>query len=45
MLVNPPGVVGQHVHKIEKPEIPVSTGTSTSLGTFSIGTSKEEDPS
>ena len=38
VLVNPPGVVGQHQH-----EIP--TGDATSLKTFSIGSSKEEDPS
>ena len=41
VLVNPPGVVGQHKH-----EIPVKpTGDASSLGTFSIGSSKEEDPS
>tara|TARA_B100000900_G_scaffold242074_1_gene205852 strand:+ start:1564 stop:2232 length:669 start_codon:yes stop_codon:yes gene_type:complete len=41
VLVNPPGVVGQHKH-----EIPLKpTGDATSLQSFSIGTSKEEDPS
>ena len=38
VLVNPPGVVGQHQHTIP-------TGDATSLKTFSIGTSQEEDPS
>ena len=32
MLVNPPGVVGQHVH-----EIPEPTGNASSLKEISIG--------
>ena len=38
VLVNPPGVVGQHKHVIP-------TGDATSLNSISIGSSKEEDPS
>ena len=38
VLVNPPGVVGQHKHAIP-------TGDATSLNSISIGSSKEEDPS
>jgi len=39
VLVNPPGVVGQHTHEI--PVVP--TGDSTSLKAVSIGTLKEAD--
>ena len=40
MLVNPPGVVGQHTHSLESitPKIEVTAnGTAEDLGTFSIG--------
>mgnify|MGYP001161237485 FL=1 len=40
MLINPPGVVGEHVHGIPplKPiDTPVINGDSSSLGTFTIG--------
>ncbi len=53
MLVNPPGVVAQHTHTIDKGSLtPKANGTAENLGTFSIGnpissssesTSKEED--
>jgi len=40
MLVNPPGVVGQHTHDLQSvtPKVEVqATGTAEDLGTFSIG--------
>ena len=40
MLVNPPGVVGQHTHSLESitPTVEVkANGTAEDLGTFSIG--------
>tara|TARA_R100001443_G_scaffold115575_1_gene133666 strand:- start:304 stop:828 length:525 start_codon:yes stop_codon:yes gene_type:complete len=40
MLVNPPGVVGQHTHSLESitPTVEVkANGTAKDLGTFSIG--------
>ena len=40
MLVNPPGVVGQHTHSLESvtPKVEVqANGTAEDLGTFSIG--------
>ena len=50
MLVNPPGVVAQHSHTIERGSLtPKANGTAEDLGTLSIGTtssvstSKEED--
>ena len=40
MLINPPGVVGQHTHSLESitPKVEVqANGTAEDLGTFSIG--------
>ena len=40
MLINPPGVVGQHTHSLESvtPKVEVTAnGTAKDLGTFSIG--------
>ena len=40
MLINPPGVVGQHTHSLESvtPKVEVTAnGTAEDLGTFSIG--------
>ena len=38
MLVNPPGVVGQHTHSLQTNEVKVeANGTAEDLGTFSIG--------
>ena len=42
VLVNPPGVVGQHVHTLPKAEVipqkVESNGSASDLGTFEIGT-------
>ena len=39
MLINPPGVVGQHTHSLESvtPKEVTANGTAEDLGTFSIG--------
>ena len=37
VLVNPPGVVGQHTHTIDTQKISEPTGDASDLGSFSIG--------